>query len=245
MKIPVLGHNPRHIPVTAEQVARYQPDLRPRPSFSRFVGEARVLEDWLEVPIGDGWIAAYRVVHGGRPDAPRTRILEVRVFPDEIDRATLGEWSAAVLGHRATTAHRFSFERLRRGVTEKAFNTALEATRAPLVNRRGALQYFGYPAARHHAEHEGRGAGRPGRQRTFYAKLAVRYDAIEQNPRREPRTSTRKLLQHRYYQDASLADIGKWLTTARRQGFLTTVARGARGSRATEAARTLAKRSKD
>jgi hypothetical protein len=114
------------------------------------------------------------------------------------------------------------------------------------VERRGALALFGHPATRHYSKHEGRGAGRPGLPRAFYALLAVRYDQIEHHQRREPGASTRQFLKQRYseYRDASLAAIGKWLTTARVQGFLTPVQRGQRGSRATDIARTLAIKAK-
>src|SRR3954447_12691375 len=37
-------------------------------------------EDWLEVPIGGGWIVAYRLKYGGRPRT--ARITEVRVLPE-------------------------------------------------------------------------------------------------------------------------------------------------------------------
>jgi hypothetical protein len=88
------------------------------------VGEARVIENWLEVSIGDGWIAAYLLAHTGTARRARTRILEVRIFPDEGDRvhpsgmhAPGGRWSAAFLGERARTKATFSFDRMRRGVT--------------------------------------------------------------------------------------------------------------------------------
>src|SRR5215475_4292276 len=50
---------------------------------------------WLEAPVGDSWLAAFRVlVQKGRPI-----IAEVRVFPDEkINLRDKGEWSASMLG---------------------------------------------------------------------------------------------------------------------------------------------------
>ena len=241
MKSPRLKRTSRLVPVTSAQASRYKPDLSPHPSLSHFAGEAYVTDDWLEIPIGDGRIAAYRLAHAGRPSAPRTRILEVRVFPDERERVASGEWSAAVLGNRAKALKQFSFERLRRGVTEKSFDAALQATRAS-AEKHGALEAFGHPARGHRSDREGRGAGRPGRQRSFYALVAVRYDRIEHDFRRVPGTSTRELLKERYYPKATLAAIGKWLTTARKQGLLTKVARGSRASRATDIAQQLAKK---
>ncbi len=240
----MLRQHVHHVPVTADHVRRYALDvttLLPQASLSRFVGQAFIVDDWLEVPIGDGWLAAYRLAHVGPPEHPRTRILEVRVFPDEPDH-TAGDWSAAVLGRAVTpAATAFSFERLRRGVTEKLFNAALSATRAN-AERHRALEAFGHPARRHQPAHEGRGAGRPRLPAMFYARLAVRYHAIEHHRRREPRMSTRTLLQQRYYPEASVAAIGKWLSTARRHGLLTKTERGGRGSMATMAARQLVDR---
>jgi hypothetical protein len=46
-------------------------------------------ESWVEVPVGDGWVAAYRIVpKGGRPV-----VGEVRVFPAERRREVAGRWS--------------------------------------------------------------------------------------------------------------------------------------------------------
>ena len=241
MNLPRLQRNNRPVPITAEQAARYKPAVRPL--VSSYEGEALVTEDWLEVPIADGWVAAYRLRHSGRGRSSQTRILEVRVFPNEPKRAAAGEWSARFLGNRAKAPKPFSFEQLRRGVTEKSFDAALEATRAN-AEQRGALAAFGHPALKRHSGREGRGAGRPGLQRSFYALVAVRYEGIEQDPRREARTSTRRILQKRYHSTTSLAAIGKWLQTARKQGFLTKVDRGSRRSWATDLARQLAQRAR-
>lgn len=52
---------------------------------------------WLEVPIGDGWLAALRLaVQDGRPV-----ISELRIFPDEPGRPNAGEWSVEKFGHEA------------------------------------------------------------------------------------------------------------------------------------------------
>lgn len=236
-----LKRNLRYVPVNEKERKRYRLDLRPqagRPLFT--VGETRVIEDWLEVPIGGGWIAAYRIAHSGDPETPQTRILEVRIFPDEPKRPIAGEWSAKVRGGRARVRTAFSFERLRRGVTEKSFNAALQATRSN-AEERNALGAFGYPAKqRMGSGDEGRGAGRPGLSRSFYALVAVRYHEIEHDPDRDPGTSSRRTLKQRYYPKASLDAIGKWLTTARKQGLLTNVNRGSRGSMATGVAYALA-----
>src|SRR3954454_17338404 len=52
---------------------------------------------WLEAPLGDGWVVAYRV--GAGPDGAPV-VGEVRVFPDEAGHRP-GQWSAELLGVRA------------------------------------------------------------------------------------------------------------------------------------------------
>ncbi|SRR6266571_1061956 len=46
-------------------------------------------EAWIEVPMDDGWVAAYRLV--GRRGQPV--IAEVRLFPNESTREIAGQWS--------------------------------------------------------------------------------------------------------------------------------------------------------
>jgi hypothetical protein len=62
-----------------------------------FGGGRRVLDMWLEESLGDGWLAAVRlVVQDGTPVAS-----ELRVFPEEPGRIDGGEWSAERFGHEA------------------------------------------------------------------------------------------------------------------------------------------------
>ena len=58
------------------------------------VGDVQVEDLWLEIPVGDGWIAAYRlnVAEGA------TTFSEFRVFPNEGDRANPGEWRGSFWG---------------------------------------------------------------------------------------------------------------------------------------------------
>jgi hypothetical protein len=244
---PRLRRNGGRVAITKLQVARY-PELKHRldASLDQVAGTIALPEDhWLEVPIGEGWIAAYRLQHTGRGSRRRTQILEVRVFPDERGDRRAGEWSAAVLGtpsRKLRTA--FSFERVRRGITERSFNAALAAT-GENASHQGASHVFGTPGTRHAgSRHEGRGAGRPRlRDDAFYAKLAVRYDALEHSDRREPGESTRRTLAKTYQQQIGHTvtenDIGKWLQQACALGFLTASLQGSRRRRATDAAREL------
>jgi hypothetical protein len=233
----VLRSSPwRAVPVTHQHVEHYRLQLDPRRT--PFVAGAVGAEDhWLEIPLGHGWIAAYRLAHRGPAERRRTHILELRVFPDERDHDA-GEWSGLFLGTHATTRTPFAFERVRRGVTEKGFNAALAATRQ-VAEQAGALARLGAPARRQAGSRvEGRGAGRPPKYpRVFFARLALEYHRIEHLSRKEPGKSTRQILADRH--DKPVTTIAKWLWRARRFGFLTKEGKGARGSYATEAAKTL------
>jgi hypothetical protein len=244
---PKLCRNIGSVAITKPQVVRY-PELQHRldASLAQVAGTIDAPEHWLEIPIGKGWIAAYRLQHTGRGSRRRTtQILEVRVFPDEHGDRRAGEWSAAVLGTPARKPRMaFSFERVRRGITERSFNAALAAT-GENASRQGASHVFGTPGTRHGgSRREGRGAGRPRlRDNAFYAKLAVRYDAIEHSDRREPGESTRRTLAKTYQQQLGHTvtenNIGKWLQQAYALGFLTPSLQGSRRRRATKAARDL------
>ena len=57
----------------------------------------RVDEAWVEVPLGDEWVAAYALVlQQGYPV-----IAEVRIFPAEPKRPGAGQWSGHFLGVNA------------------------------------------------------------------------------------------------------------------------------------------------
>jgi hypothetical protein len=73
----------------------------------------------------------------------------------------------------------------------------------------------------------------------FFAKFAVRYEAVEQSQRREPGDSTRAILARE--RRATVYQVAKWIQKARRLGFLTAPpkGRGSRGGQATAAAKAL------
>jgi hypothetical protein len=232
---PRLNRQTRTVAVTSEQVERYQLREHLREGWLRiFAGAVQVDESWLEVPIGDGWIAAYRLSHGTRG----SRITEVRVFQDDGTERPAGESNMNLQPSRRLRAP-FLFERLRRGITERSFDSALAATRENAA-RQGALAAFGNPASRAaRSAKEGRGAGRPGRNRRFYAEAAVRFDRIEWS-RGDGNASTYREMQKRYYPKASVAAIAKWISRAGAMGFVTAAERGERGRRATLLARKIA-----
>ena len=211
------------------QLRRYVPGP---PGIFESRREPQEPQDWLEVPIGGGWIAAYGLRHSGRPQRRRTRITELRIVPDGPNRKA---------GQRGDgrRSQRFSFDRLRRGVTERQFATCLAATVDNAAAHR-ALAAFGDPGQQLAASpREGRGAGRPPiHSRAFYARVALSYERIEHDDRREPQTSTRQALARKYGEPVTT--IAKWLRVARRKGFLTKAKRGGRRSRATDLARETA-----
>ena len=170
---------------------------------------------WLEIPINDAWIAAFRVEWSGPPKSARrrARILELRVTPSE----------------RETTRppKPFAFAALRRIVTERGFNAALAAT-VDNIAAQGKAAIFREPAS---GLDRRRGAGRPRKPDHFYARIAVRYSRIENDPDRDGAASTVARLADKHH--VPITTVGKWLTTARKLGFLTPTARGQRGGRVT------------
>jgi len=190
-----------------------------------FVGERgqRVRQHWLDIPMGNGWIASYQLAY----KKGQARILELRVVPDAPGRLPREV-------PRPRPYKTFSFDLVHRQIRERTFTTALES----LVDRfssRGWLEVFGNPSKRLRVSaREGKGAGRKGRPDEFYARLAVDYHLIEHDSRREHGESTRQLVADR--RGVSVNTVGKWLQTACGRGFLTPVKRGGRRRMATETA---------
>jgi hypothetical protein len=194
------------------------------------VTAAGQVQVWLTEPLIKDWVVAYRVVFRGRGARRRAHIVELRVT------------SRTFLADEATDPRApFSFEAVRRGVTERQFRTALAATVEELTTDpflRPVADTLG-PAPHLQNGVEGRGAGRPGRTRTFYAKFACRLHDIEQDMRREPGASTHAQLVAEYGKPRTT--IAKWVRIAREQGFLTPARKGERGGKATAPARALAR----
>jgi hypothetical protein len=174
------------------------------------------------------WIVAYRVVFRERGTRRRARIVELRISASEFLPRPVND-------PRAT----FSFDAVRRGVTERQFQAALAATVDALTSDPFLEQVAKTikPVRQLRNSAEGRGAGRPGRPRSFYAKFAIRYHDVEHDERREPGTSTHAILATEYSKPPTT--IAKWIRIARQQGFLTPAHRGQRGGMRTEAALAL------
>ncbi len=200
-----------------------------------YAGEVQVFEDWLEVDVGPGWIAAFRLVSRGRAGHRRTDIAELRVFPAERS-ANPGEWSGVRRGRSLRLPRtRFSFARVRAAITEQAFQDALSAVRENLAQQR-ALGLYDDPVAMRTPPPASPDRGRPGRPRAEYARLALRYDELEAE--RTGGESTRRRLAREL--GISEAATAKRLERARQFGFLDPVKPGQRGGHATPLAYRLA-----
>jgi hypothetical protein len=231
---PTWIHRRRRVPVTRDDCKKYA--IAPRevgPSLNRHAGEVAIEEDWLELPIGDGWVAAFLLAHAADEAAHHATVLELRIFPDETNRRP-GEWSGSFRGSKATRAARgFSFERVRRQVTERALNAAMEAIRLN-VKRQGAIGALGPVGDRRHGTgREGAGAGRKGRSDGFWEQFSKAYHRAENDPRRErgeSTYSTHKRLAQQYGKRETT--IAKWIQRARAKGFITKTQPGRRGGMA-------------
>lgn len=219
-----------HRPVTRADLKVYRPAGPVRPSLGRFVGEVGVEDLWVEIPLGHGWLAAYRLL----PRPGREPFVgEVRILPAERNRPGAGEWSAAFKGRRARVPrYRLTTRLLRDASPEKHRDTLrrLVANLTADTLRRG---YFGVAPPATRPAPSAKPVGRPAKLRSFYATIACEYDDVEYGER-DAGQSTRKRLAERHGVPESTV-VG-WLRTCRRLGFLTVTARGQRGARATHAA---------
>jgi hypothetical protein len=203
------------------------------PEATVYVTESGEIQLWVKMPLLKGWIAAYWVVFQGLGSARRARIAELRVTsPSFLDPLRKGP----VTVPRAN----LSFDAVRRHITEREFQAALTATVDWLTGEpfmRQVAQVI-RPVKPMRRISEGRGAGRPGRPRSFYAKFANRYHEIENDQRREPGASTHATLAKEY--DVAKTTIAKWIRIARQQELITKARRrGERGGMSTAAARAL------
>jgi hypothetical protein len=138
------------------------------------IGEARVLETWIEVPVSQ-WIVAYRVVE----DHGRVALGELRVFPGEPGRPGPGQWSGELLGPRARVPKGGITAGLLRQVRVRAYSVKMSdivkrlRTEAP-----GLAPLVGWGVSERTA-HEERGLGQrrgpKGRPPLFYAQVARDY----------------------------------------------------------------------
>jgi hypothetical protein len=172
-------------------------------------------ELWLEVPLGDEWLAAYRLAAGadGRPV-----IAELRVFPAEEKRVP-GRWSAERLGASApipaggVTASLLRQVRPDSDVRERFSDIVAKHAKLPALTT--DLDTAGLSAKSALA---GPRRGPKGHSDLFYARVArdyVRlYDRGEANP-------TAKLVRMKKYQGYTPENLRDYVHRARTRGLLT------------------------
>jgi hypothetical protein len=200
-----------------------------------------VPDGWLEAPLGDGWIAAYRLVlQDGHPV-----LGELRIFPDDPRqrnaRKLPGRWRGELDGVTARVPRGGLSARLLRQVRPgfhvrhlTAFLDQLHRTRPELFTPGRGLASIGFTRP---GQRTGPRRGRPSRPAIFYARLAAAYVAsIERGSLHPVRDLARRFrLQPSQARDA--------VHQARRRGFLTGSGKqGALGGALTDQARQLLKK---
>ncbi|MGH2660719.1 MAG: hypothetical protein ACRDHS_13935 [Actinomycetota bacterium] len=163
-------------------VQRFEPEpLVACPSCHKRLPGHVVDEAWIEVPVGEGWLAAYRVVM--KEAAPV--IGEIRVFPTGVDRPTAGGWSRNATSVPAGGIPARVLRRLRLtdpiGLFER-FVRKWEAEHGAEVTNR----VFGRLRPRRSEAPVPKRTGRAGRSDGFYARWAAAYVERLQRGSRHP-----------------------------------------------------------
>jgi hypothetical protein len=192
-------------------------------------------ETWLEVPLGDEWLAAYRLAAGadGRPV-----VAELRVFPAEKKSAAPGRWSVEQLGASApvpaggVTASLLRQVRPDSDLREHFRDIVEENVKLPVLT--ADLDTAGLSTKSALA---GPRRGPKGHGALFYARVARDYarlcDRGEANP-------TAKLASMKKYHGHTPANLRDYVHRARARGLLTDPpAPGKPGGALTEKARRL------
>jgi hypothetical protein len=206
--------------------------LRTDPNVLTGQGDVIVDDAWLEIAIADKWMSAARmIIQDGQ-----AVVAELRVFPRERDPGAgqAGEWSAEVLGNRATVPGG--------GVTKGLLRRI--PMRESAAHLRSLLKAWqaagGFPAQTVEQGFPGvvltdrprpeRGTGRPD---LFFAKLASDYaDLVAKDPRRP----VAELARRRGFKPAKIRDM---LREARERGLLSFSRRGQAGGELTARAREI------
>jgi hypothetical protein len=195
---------------------------------------------WLERPLGDDWIAAYRyTIQEGRPV-----VSELRVFPspvgDEGRFGGPGHWKAELLGVLApapagglTARHVHNY--LRMGRHAKLTRDILARLRreAPQLFAPGQDMAPFTAASGARAPVTASGRGRKGHGVAFFARIAKEYVDVIQRGDRRPATT---IASRRGLSPARVRDL---IHRARQRGLLTPAHHGRRGGLLTPAARAI------
>jgi len=217
----------RWVPVTQRAVDSYR--LTPTMPRGRMaVGDVHVNDLWFEVPLGDGWLAAYRL---SLRDGIST-FSELRIFPAEPVARDAGQWSGEFLGRDARPPAKRLTSRLVRRASPERHKRALEACLQNARSQGVPQQVLGL------VEIPRRGVGRLGarpERARFYAVFALRFDALENG---DSQGSTRQKLAAQY--QVPETTIISYIRSARKLGFLDPTKPGRRGGSATDSAREMA-----
>ena len=196
--------------------------LEPGPTVA--VSVTRVDEAWVEVPLGDAWVAAYfLVLQQGRPV-----IAEVRIFPAEPQRPGAGQWSGHFLGVDASVPAGGVRSRLLRlplrthQVWTDRFLASLRKRQGPdrFRDQRwlGDHEFVPTPRTRRSTR---RARGRPSLPNRAYAVVARAYDAAIQRKSRSPVKDVAAALN-----ESSLGRVRSLIFKARAKGYLTQTIQG-------------------
>ena len=218
----VLRSSGRFVPVTADQVRKYQLATEVRDILPNYVGGVAVDSLWLERPLGGAWRVAYRLIPQTRARSVRHVIAEVRVFPAETG-APPGEWSGSLIGMRAASTvppgglPARIMNQVRSTHTYGALRAHLEWLENKEPGAAGAfLEIESSPPP---------GRGRPPKKTIVgYREFAGRYAVTEVGRHAQ---STRKVLARHYR--VSEDTIAYWIRRARMLGLLPKTKAGQRG----------------
>lgn len=194
-----------------------------------------VEELWVERSLGDGWLAAFRLI----PQDGQPVVAELRIFPEEENpKRKRGQWSAHMLGLDAIAPRGGLTARVIRRVRLEDVQSAFSEVIANLVQRFGSetpLPPLDPFLSRIRIEEIARLAnqrpGPAGRDDTFYAAVAANYlariRAGSKQPLKELSTELSRPTSH----------VRQLLATARDRGLLTRAVQGRAGGELTEAGR--------
>jgi len=224
---------------------------------SRVVGPGNVARDcWLEVPIDDGWIAAYRLVpQDGRPVLAELRIFhrddDVEVFMSGRDQrltdVEAGEWLAETKGFEAPVPPGGLTARMVKKVRPGDFIAdATEVMRMMELNWNealvhadgGILRRYGFTREAPRAK-ERRGRP-PAHDDSWYADLAQDYTRIIESG--NARSPVKQLAKERGYTPNSMSRL---INRARDRGMLKGSHPGKAGGQLTDLAVHLLKEAED
>lgn len=198
------------------------------------VGEARVLQTWIEVPVG-AWIVAYRLAN----DHGTPVVGELRMFPAERGRPGPGDWSGELLGPEAPVPRGGITARVLRRVRVRAYLTTMsEVVRRFRTTAPDIAPKFGWAVAPPPTDEVRAvsGRGRKGRPDTFYAEVARGYVAAVE------RGSYRPVADLARRRRDSITKVRDMIRRARARGLLTLEGPGKRGGVLTERAERLLQR---